>query len=154
MLRYSFKGSSEELFANDLDIGSNKVANTKLRLHDVCNTKQAQTEMLIAEFIDNEGHSCRDFQFFAPLGELKLMPAAIETTIEEKTGGLLLHLKADVFTAFVQLSLPTAFAHFDDNFFYLYPGQSKTVFVKTQLLTRLFQEQLNILSLNNLIQSK
>lgn len=154
LLRYSFKGSSEELFANDLGIESNEVAKIKLRLHDVNKTKQAQTEMLIAEFIDNEGHSCRDFQFFAPLGELKLMPAAIETTIEEKTEGLLLSLKADVFTAFVQLSLPTAFAHFDDNFFHLFPGQTKTVLVNTQLSAKSFQEQFNILSLNNLIHNK
>ncbi len=150
----SFDGSPSKADARAIEVGANSVWQIKKNQNDLGLPQQTHNSLLAAKFVDSDGQSYSDYQFFAPYGSLKLLPSTIDTEIVETESGLNLHLKSAVFTAFVQLSIATEGAHFSDNFFHLFPGEEKSVSVKTKLSANDFKKQLNILTINNILNKR
>ena len=86
----------------------------------------------------------RNSMFLVPTGKLQLPASRIDTEVEPARGGYHIHLASTGFAGHVQLYLSESHAWFDDNFFHLWPGETKTVFCASDLKQAAFESQLKV----------
>lgn len=102
-----------------------------------------------AAFTDDKGKTYRNQKFLVPLGEITLPVVEIEKVIKPVEGGYQISLSSNILAAYVQLYLTDTHANFSQNFMHILPGEPMEVFCKTMLPLNQFEEQLQIVCLNN-----
>ena len=143
------------LYENDLEVAANTslevitLSAEKLRVsHDL------DAMMLEAVFSTEDGRVYRNRKFLEGLGRLRLPESQPEWHIRSGEDGFYIDLHSSAFTAFVHLYLAEHHAWFDDNFFHLLPGETKTVFCRSDLPYDAFSEQLRLQHMTTIIQKK
>ena len=87
--------------------------------------------------------------YFVKQGELNFPTCKISTKVEKCEGGVVVTVSTDNFARAVYLSIEDIDNFFEENFFDLLPGTSRTVKVKTALSAEAFEKQLKVEHLGN-----
>ena len=91
------------------------------------------------------------FYFLAPFGKLKTTPETPSIEISKIKNGFEIGLKASNYVLFNQLYLTESDGHFSENFFHLFPGETKKILCITSLSEEDFRSQLRHYSLNEIL---
>ena len=87
-------------------------------------------------------------------GELNFPTCKISTKVEKCEGGVEVTVSTDNFARAVYLSIEDIDNFFEENYFDLLPGTSRTVKVKTNLSVDEFKKQLKVMHLGGCKESK
>ncbi|MBO9730421.1 MAG: glycoside hydrolase family 2 protein [Chitinophaga sp.] len=140
---------------NDVPLSSNN----SVRLHAVDTAavlkgKNASTVIFYAQLrIDNKDIA-RNIFYFAPAKEMNLETPHLEivtSKIASDKNGVYIRLKTDKLVRNVYLSLDNAPAatHFEENYFDLLPGETRTIRLQTNQLPEIVQQALKITTLES-----
>ncbi|MBS4013443.1 MAG: glycoside hydrolase family 2 protein [Bacteroidetes bacterium] len=145
-----FFGNRKDVFSEDLVLKANSSKSIlSEKLDKIFSGVNMNEVMVEAVFIDESGKRYINQKFFAKLGNVKLYKPNIKHKVAPTEGGFIVTLNSDIFAAYVQLYLSEDNAHFDKNFFHLFPNEEIVVFCKSDLSLRDFLKQLKIFCLNN-----
>jgi beta-mannosidase len=114
--------------------------------------KDPATHWLEGRFITTDNRVYRTGKFMAPTGKLHLPETSLELRTEAAEDGYLIHVTASAFAGHVQLYFTDSHAWFEDNFFHLWPGETRTVFCRSGLMHETFTEQLRVHHLGKALQ--
>ena len=92
--------------------------------------------------------------YFVKQGALNLPACNITAKVEKCDGGVAVTVSSDNFARAVYLAIEGIDNFFEDNYFDLLPGASRTVKVKTTLSVEEFKKQLKIMHLGGCKESK
>lgn len=150
-----FNGNSQILLNKDINLKANTSTLTiSKNTNELFKNIDIKRTLLKASFNDEKGKFYTNEKFLVKYGELILPEAQISALFEKFEDGYNIKLKSDKFVAFVNLFLNTNHAIFSDNFFHLYPNETKTINLKTDLGIKQLRMQLNILFLNQIQKDK
>lgn len=152
--RFRFDGVEIPIKSMKLRLNENQINSFSMLATAACPTDEQGSSLLRVRFRNEQGIVAEDAEFLKPLGMLSLSNAPLELQVKPGKDGLQIQLKSDAFIAFVSLSLDDEKAHFSDNFFHLYPGETKNIMVQTSMSTEELKARLRVLQLNELIQSR
>lgn len=106
-----------------------------------------RTSLVHARFIASEEVLSECVRPFLSYKDMKLPPCSISASFKEADDGIEVTLSSDAYAAFVYLDSGDAGKNFSDNFFDLLPGQSRTVFLATEMSASDAKNRITISSL-------
>ena len=106
-----------------------------------------RTSLVHARFIAGEEVLSECVRPFLSYKDMKLPPCSISASFKEADGGIEVTLSSDAYAAFVYLDSGDAGKNFSDNFFDLLLGQSRTVFLATEMSASDAKNRITISSL-------
>lgn len=150
--KFNFNGQKQEIFRKEISISENRLWQQILPVTSLL-TEQEKTETVLCfRFETSDNKVVEEFHFATKFGQLQLPELKLQTNIAKADGGFEIEITAENFTAFLQLYLTDTVAHFNENFFHLKAGETKTIFCKTSLNDlEAFQNQLKTMSLNDFL---
>ena len=93
------------------------------------NYESKSEHYLAYRLLGETGELSRDVTFFAPPKYAALADPVLKYEVNIRDGRISIDLTAAYFTAYVELGLREGYALFSDNFFHLWPGEAKKVWV-------------------------
>ncbi|MBN1985381.1 MAG: glycoside hydrolase family 2 protein [Prolixibacteraceae bacterium] len=111
--------------------------------------KNLQNLVFSAELRENGNVISKNNFYFRPYKELKVPTPKIEYAISKKDDGFVLGLKTDKLAKNIYLQIGNENGFFSDNYFDLLPGESISVYLKTDISEEKLNEVLTIRTLEN-----
>lgn len=143
-------GSREVLYSKELAVEDNSsIEVLSEQTSYLLKNFDRKSVLVEATFTDNKGKTYRNQKFLVPLGEITLPKVEIEKVIKPVEDGYVISLSSNGLAAYVQFYLTDTHANFSENFIHIFPGESLEVFCKTSLSQHQFEEQLQVVCLNN-----
>lgn len=147
--KINFNGLKQELFRKEISISENRLWQQIVPLTTLMTEQEKSETVLCFRFESSDGEVVEEFHFATKFGQLHLPKTKLQTSVTKVEGGFEINITANLFTAFLQLYLTDTVAYFNENFFHLEAGETKSVFCKTSLKDiEAFQNQLKTMSLN------
>jgi beta-mannosidase len=91
----------------------------------------------------------RNMTYLVPTKQVKLPSANLNTDVAKDGDGLVVNLRTNALARSVRLVSADASAVFDDNYFDLLPGETRSVHVKTSMAPEDFRRTLEVRSLTD-----
>ena len=111
-------------------------------------------DVVIVSTLKVEGKEYSSHNYFVKQGALNFPKTTVKAEVAKCDGGVEVTLSADNFARAVYLSVDGIDNFFEDNYFDLLPGASRTIKVKTKLSAEEFEKQLKVMHLGGCKESK
>ena len=122
-------------------------------IESVLGGEKAENLVIVSSLkVGNKLYSSNNY--FVKQGALNFPACKISTKVEKCDGGVAVTISSDNFARAVYLSIDDIDNFFEDNYFDLLPGTSRTIKVKTNLSVEEFKKQLKVMHLGGCKESK
>lgn len=146
----AYRLSGEKLFETTIPVVVNGLSSSRIwsgNISDILNGAD-RNDVVINLTIRSEDFSHSGNHYLCRQSELNLPKAEIEYEVTPTDNGFSVSVKADKFIRALYLNADGEDEQFDDNFFDLLPGETRTCKVKSNLTPEEFKSRLNMRSLH------